>query len=301
LALIVLSYAIAAPSFPSSTAGQEPSSTQRQSSAKHPLSEDCRSVAESLEESLPEGWGIVVYEPFVLAGDCREEQLHRHYRQTIAPTVRALSIQYFDHSPKWPITIVLCTSDDSYRECNRCLEKRQRNEYSGVYSRREHRVVVNVATGEGTLAHELTHALAHADFADMPEWLDEGMASLHEECEFSPDGFRLIGLENWRGAILRNAFAGGKLRSISALAKEQFASSDRATIDYAQARYFCLFLERHRVLEAFYRKCRQRNKADPDGLETLAELFETRDLRNVDKQFQEWVRRLKPRADSAGN
>jgi len=301
VALIALCYAIAAPSSPLESNGEgHESGLNRNPGGSIPLTPDCRRVADRLEQGLPEGWGIVIHEPFVLAGDCDEADLERHYRQTIAPTVRALSIQYFDHSPEWPITIVVCSSDDSYRECNRCLEKRERNEYSGVYSRRDHRVVVNVATGEGTLAHELTHALAHADFAEMPEWLDEGLASLHEECEFSPDGFQLIGLENWRGAILRNAFQGGRLRSISSLACEQFASSDRATIDYAQARYFCLFLERHHILEAFYRKCRQRCQTDPAGIETLGELFETKDLRTVDKQFQEWVKLLKPNAYHSG-
>src|SRR6185436_1992629 len=100
-------------------------------------------------------------EPFVLGGDCDTTHLSETYRQTILPTARALSIQYFDHPPTWPVTVLLCSSDNSYRECQRRLEERERNKYSGIYSRAEHRVVINVATGDGTLAHELTHALAH--------------------------------------------------------------------------------------------------------------------------------------------
>jgi hypothetical protein len=292
LALIALCYAIAGPSLPAIHQSGDP---RLRLSAKMVgrISADCQAVAQSVEESLPSGWGVCIHEPFVIAGDCSTKLLDQHYQQTIAPTARALSIQYFDNTPCWPVTIVLCSSEETYRECNRCLEERERSEYSGVYSRREHRVVVNMATGEGTLAHELTHALAHADFPEMPEWLDEGLASLYEECEFSSDGFRLSGLENWRGDILKGALQRSRIRSISALAEDPFAATERATIDYAQARYFCLFLERHHLLEAFYRKCRQRHHADPDGLASLAEIFNTGDLHEIDARFQNWAKSLK--------
>lgn len=246
-------------------------------------------MANGLRERLPETWNVVVHEPFVMGGDCDASRLSETYRQTILPTARALSIQYFDHPPTWPVTILLCSSDDSYRECQLRLDERKRSEYSGIYSRTEHRIVINVATGDGTLAHELTHALAHADFASLPEWLDEGLASLHEECEFSADGLRLIGLDNWRRNALRDAVQREQLRPVTELATERFATSDRAAIDYAHARYFCLFLQQRRMLEPFYRKCHARPETDPTGVLSLCELFQTRRPGEIDEQFLAWL------------
>ena len=246
-------------------------------------------MANGLSQRLPAGWNVVVHEPFVLGGDCRSDSLDATYRETIMPTTRALNIQYFDHAPTWPITILLCSTDASYRECNQRLEARERSEYSGIYSRTEHRLVVNVATGDGTLAHELTHALAHADFPTLPEWLDEGLASLHEECEFSADGLRLVGLDNWRGTALRDACQRKPLRSVRDLASHRFAAADRAATDYAHARYFCLFLQERQLLEPFYRKCRSRAETDPTGLDSLCELFAATHSREIEVQFTEWL------------
>jgi hypothetical protein len=291
LAILAVCYAVAAPS--SSTNRIEPFlSPVTMGRAFRPLDEDCRSTADGLRESLPADWHIVVRKPFVIAGDFSEEHLDRYQRDTIAPTVRALSLQFFDAPPAWPITVVICSSDESYRECNRCLGGRDRSEYAGIYSRSEHRVVVNIATGDGTLAHELTHALAHIDFPELPEWLDEGLASLYEECEFSPDGQRLIGLENWRGAVLAGLLRRGELPAISELAGDQFANGD-ASVDYAQARYFCLYLQKHNLLEAFYRKCRSRQKLDRDGMQSLADALGTADERAIDRQFHAWLKSLK--------
>lgn len=283
-------YAIAAPQSPTAPNQLLPSINLGHSSGS--LDVDCRRVAELLEQQLPEKWNLVVREPYVLAGDCSADQLARYHRDTIVPTSLALSIQYFDVHPTWPITIILCSSEESYRECNRSLGERERSDYAGIYSRSEHRIVVNVSTGEGTLAHELTHALAHIDFPDLPEWIDEGLASLHEECEFSADGLRLIGLNNWRGASLKNAVQRGALRSVTELASSEFAKSDAAT-DYAHARYFCLYLQQRNLLEPFYRKCRSNSKQDRDGIDSLIDLMGTSDLRKIDAQFQAWLRTLK--------
>ena len=51
------------------------------------------------------------------------------------------------------------------------------------------------------VAHELTHALGHFDFPEMPEWFDEGLASLHEDARFSDDHLD-DGVPNWRRRYL---------------------------------------------------------------------------------------------------
>lgn len=294
LAVIAVCYAIAAPpssSVPATRIDQfSPAVTVGETSSS--LNVDCRRTGDNLIQRLPADWNVVIHEPFVIAGDCPAVLLNRYYQDTIAPTARALSVQFFDVHPRYAISVILCSTEESYRECNRSLGERDRSEYAGIYSRSEHRVIVNIATGEGTLAHELTHALAHADCPDLPEWLDEGLASLFEECEFSADGLRLVGLENWRGTVLQGAVESGDLPSLTDFASEKFATND-ASIDYAQARYFCLYLQKKNLLEPFYRKCRAHCRTSRDGLQALAELMGVSNLHVVDTQFQTWIATLK--------
>lgn len=289
LALIAVCYAIAAPS----SSPLQPPALPSVHRAASPPDTGCQAAADRLATRLPKDWGVIVRPPYVIAGDVSEGQLATFHRDTIVPTARSLTVQYFDRRPAWPVSIIICSSEDSYRECHACLKERGHSEYSGIYSRTEHRIVVNIATGEGTLAHELTHALAHADFPDLPEWLDEGLASLYEECEFSSDGVRLIGLPNWRGAVLQGSCRAGQLRPVAEMASDRFAAEDAST-EYAQARYFCLFLQKRGLLEAFYRKCRANSKSDPSGMDTLAELLGSEDLEDIDRQFLSWFKTQKP-------
>src|SRR5262249_10398086 len=141
----------------------------------------------------------------------------------------------------------------------------------------------------GTVAHELTHALAHADFPQMPEWFDEGLASLHEESAFSPDGRHLVGGENWRIRFLKEAEARGCWKSIRELLAEPFAEPEIASLDYALARYFCLYLQEQGLLPAFYRKCRTLCDADPTGEMALRQLHGGKSLDEIDREFRAWV------------
>jgi hypothetical protein len=224
-----------------------------------------------------------------LGGDLTELELDESYRQTILPTARALAVSYFSNRPRHPTIVLLCSSDEQFRLCNRRLDDVDRNQYSGIYSRAHRRVIVNVSSGEGTLAHELTHALAHADFPTMPEWFDEGLASLHEECEFSNDGHRLIGNENWRNEVARKALENGELRLLEDVASKRFGSRDRAHTDYAYVRSLCLYLQERGLLESFYRTCRSNSTSDPTGVRSHCQVTESSCPRELDDAFREWL------------
>lgn len=261
---------------------------------------ECRKRAAELAVRLNDGLTgrpetkcrILVRAPYILAGDLSESELETHYRETIVPIERALSVSYFDRPPEEPVTILLFSGDRSYRTYAEQLDGRQRANYSGYYQRNDRRIVLNVATGDGTLAHELTHALAHSDFPNMPEWFDEGLASLHEQSEFSQDGHRLVGLSNWRMNYILHAIRLQKLNSIESLVEAGNVCPEREAIDYAQARYFCLYLQKKGLLGAYYRKFRGAIARDPTGLQTLRGLFEVETLDAVDRDFRDWVVKL---------
>ena len=125
----------------------------------------------------------------------------------------------------------------------------------------------NLATGGGTLTHELTHALVDFDFPEVPAWFNEGLASLHEQCRFRSDP-RARGSRGWStGGLppLRKLAESGQLRPLEALLAERNFRGPREGTNYAQARYFCMYMQKKGVLEEFYRTFRDDRAADPRG------------------------------------
>lgn len=254
------------------------------------IEQRCCIAAEKLRRGGTSHWTTLVRPPFVLTGDLSAEQMNDLCRETILPTSRALDRDYFDRSPAEPIVLVVLATEDSYRSALASIGQLRRAEYSGLYQRDQRTIWVNLSTGVGTLAHELTHALAHADFPEMPEWFDEGLASLHEESEFSPDGRHLVGGDNWRLEFLKEADARGCWKPLRQLLEQPFAQPDVAALDYAMARYVGLFLQERGLLAAYYRRCRDLIATDSTGQSALLSLFPGLTLEDIDQEFRDWVR-----------
>ncbi len=249
----------------------------------------CRRMAATLTPRLDRACLTIVRPPYVLAGDLSERALEQLYHGMILPTAHALSTCYFDRQPNEPIVILMFSNEKVYRQHARRLDHRQNAAYYGYYLKSERRIVLDISTGYGTLAHELTHALAHFDFPQMPEWLDEGLASLHEQSEFSDDGLRLIGLPNWRVFHLLYAIRRDQLQPLASLISQKSVRDNQESIDYAHARYFCLYLQQRQLLIPFYRKFRARADNDPTGLESLHILLNVESLTQIDAEFRRWA------------
>lgn len=249
----------------------------------------CELAAAQVGPKLAAGCRVLIRPPFVLAGDLPASALQAHYEQTILPTARALSTCYFDHPPDAPVTILMFASDRSYQAHAARLDGRRQAAYYGYYLKSDRRAVLNASTGSGTLAHELTHALAHFDFPEMPEWFDEGLASLHEESAFSDDQLRLLGRSNWRISYLVQAIRNDRLRPLEALCSGQTRRGEEEAVDYAHARYLCLYLQRRHLLGPFYRKFRTNVATDPTGLDSLCEVLQVDSPEEIDRDFRRWV------------
>lgn len=290
--ILGICYAAAAPVQRSSIPSAQPA-TEAARRDSTDLASECRAAAERLQSQYDDSWSFHVVPPYILVGDLSAERLETVYQETVAATTRVLQIDYFDHEPNHPIIVMILSSDESYRRALDRLGQSRRVEYSGLYQREERTIVVNLSTGLGTLAHELTHALAHADFPQMPEWFDEGLASLHEEAEFSTDGLRLEGRDNWRLRFLHEAEERRCWKSLSRLISDPFAEPDVAALDYALARYLCLFLQERGLLPAFYRKCRRGIGADPTGETALLRVFADKTAEEIDRDFRDWLKERK--------
>lgn len=252
------------------------------------LQNACELCAANLQQRLGVDCQAIVRAPFVLAGDIPTDVLDDQYRETVMPVVRALSYSYFDAELDAPISLVFCSNEQRFHEWAGELDGRAAAEYHGYFQRSDRRAMINAATGSGTLAHELTHALAQFDFPEMPVWFDEGLASLHEQSEFSDDELRLVGLQNWRVYYLAEALANDRLQPLSALLTSPLNRDEQQAIDYAQARYLCLYLQERGLLAAYYRKLRGAVTRDAYGVATFEKLLDS-PIGQIDRDFRRWV------------
>jgi hypothetical protein len=256
------------------------------------LAAACELAAADLAEQLGEECAVVAQPPFVLAGDLSPEDLEAWRQRTIEPAARAMAASYFRTPPDRPITVLLFANEASYRQWASALFGDEDVSVYGYYKPGRRTLVMNIATGGGTLVHELTHAMVDFDFPAVPDWFNEGLASLHEQCRFRPDGRGIDGLVNWRLPALQETIRQGRLRSLRRLIGDDDFRGQDVGLNYAQARYFCLFLQERNLLEDFYRRLRSNRADDPLGLATVGEVFPELSWEQLDTDFQAWALEL---------
>ena len=162
----------------------------------------------------------------------------------------------------------------------------------GYYKSGEKALVMNISTGTGTLVHEMFHALVEPDFPDIPTWFNEGVASLYECCYVEKE--RLVGGINWRFRRLKPALDANDLVPLSDLV----ATSTRefygpgSDLHYAEARYFCMYLQKLGVLERFYQRYRDGFKTDRTGVRFVRELT-GQSMADLQRRWVAWVQTLR--------
>jgi hypothetical protein len=238
-----------------------------------------------------EGLRYVTAPPFVIAGDGTMQQLAAYRDQTILAAAKALWATYFDRKPAEPILILLLESEGPYKRLSKKWFNQASVPHFGYFRQRDRVMVMNVATGTGTLVHELTHALIAPDFPRVPAWFNEGLASLYEQCTLSSTS--ILGLVNWRLPALQQAIRDNKLRPLEELiADPDFYDPDRSGLNYAQARYVMFYLQEHRLLDDYYRQFRDHATDDPTGIETLRKLIAPKTMEQFESEWRTWVLQL---------
>ncbi|MGE5194865.1 MAG: hypothetical protein ACM3U2_20425 [Deltaproteobacteria bacterium] len=254
-----------------------------------PLTRACHEAADELAPQLPPSCRVIVRTPFVLAGDLPEAELDRLHCETVLPVTAALWRSYFDKKPDAPVTIVALGTEERYRAAAESLDGYEPLAYSGYAQRGRRRIVLNLATGRGTLAHELAHVLAAFDFPGMPEWFDEGLAALHEDAVFSSDGLTMIGTKNWRSKLLAESLRKSEFPALETVIAAPTFRGEGEGLNYAVVRGFCHYLQHRGLLSHFYRKFRGAAHDDPSGVSTLCELLGVATVDEVDRDFRAWV------------
>lgn len=204
--------------------------------------------------------------------------------------LRAFFNNRFQNRPTEPVLVYLFSSDRPYQQY--CKKRWQEPCISsfGFYLGAEHRIVLNVGPGVGTLTHELVHPIVRADFPDAPTWIDEGLASLFEGFYLGPKN-DIYGTKNWRLPRLKQALAHPTekgevgLGELFALSDEQFRG-EKEDLHYAMARYFCLWLQTRGWLWGFYQAFRDGYASDKTG----EKAFQKVTGKTLDEQNADWLR-----------
>jgi hypothetical protein len=241
---------------------------------------------------LPRGFTVVVDPPFVIAGLGPKEELASRGGGTVSWAKARLTADFFRASPKEILDVWLYPDEKSYGRGVSALTGEVPDTPYGFYSPANHGLFMNIATGGGTLVHEIVHPYVEADFPDAPTWLNEGLGSLFEQsCE--RDG-HIVGFTNWRLAGLKKAIARGTVPSFEKLthmSARDFYGEGEGT-NYAASRYLLYWLQENGKLRELYAKARDERARDPSGYHALVEVLGGRDMRAFEAEWRAWVTTL---------
>jgi hypothetical protein len=237
-------------------------------------------------------FAVAVEPPFVVIGDDTPERVRRYAARTVRWAVDKLKQDYFERDPDTIIDIWLFRDARSYERNTRALFGRRPTTPFGFYADDDNALIMNIATGGGTLVHEIVHPFVRANFPACPAWFNEGLGSLYEQS--AERSGRIVGLTNWRLAGLKDVIRAGRLPSFPELltaGDSAFYASARGN-NYAQARYLCYYLQEKGLLVRFYHEFRKRCAEDPSGLGTLRKVLGEDDLDAFKAQWEQFVMQL---------
>jgi len=255
--------------------------------------EDTLRVCEEIRRELGDETQVERVEDFFFLASNDTMQSFVQYKATIARVYRYLYQDYFTRKPEKPIRVYLFRDKLSYDGYCRSTYERPPSTPYGFYMSKERKMVMNISTGTGTLAHELVHPLLAEDFPGVPSWFNEGFASLFEQSG-EREG-RMVGFVNWRLPKLKQVLKIGKGVALADLVKtstEQFYGEDDRGVNYATARYLCMYLQEKKQLIPFFQEFKKTAKEDATGALALGRATGKKPA-ELDSVWREWVLSLR--------
>jgi len=245
-----------------------------------------------LKKNIPQGFSIVIQEPFVVIGDGGVDAVSRSATGTVRWAVDHLKADFFKDDPEEILDIWLFKDRDSYNKYTQEIFHDTPGTPYGYFSHKHKALIMNIATGGGTLVHEIVHPFMYANFPECPPWFNEGLGSLFEQSN-ERDG-HIVGMTNWRLAGLQRAIKAGSVptfKELTAMTSGEFYNEDRGT-NYAQARYLCYYLQERGLLIDFYKQFVANQKTDPSGFDTLKKVLKEEDMGEFKKKWEAFVLKL---------
>jgi len=249
-----------------------------------------------LKPKVPKkGFTILVQPPFVVIGDEPPQRVAYRSKHTVKWATDHIKQSYFTKDPNKIIDIWLFKDKESYRKHTKSIFNDNPGTPYGYYSHEHDALIMNIATGGGTLVHEIVHPYMHANFPECPSWFDEGLASLYEQS--GERNGKIVGLTNWRLAGLQKTIQAKKLpafKTLCSTTRYQFYYMDSGN-NYAQARYLCYYLQENGLLRKFYREFHKNHKTDPTGYGTLLKILDKTEAQMPawQKDWEAWVLKLR--------
>jgi hypothetical protein len=246
---------------------------------------------QEIKERLPRNhrFHFVIEPPFVVVGDGSATQVRQWAEGTVRFAVERLKRDFFKRDPAEILEIWLFKDDASYRKHAKELFGDEPSTPYGYYSSADRALVMNIATGGGTLVHEIVHPFMRANFPACPAWFNEGLGSLYEQSG-DRDG-HIVGYTNWRLAGLQQAIRAGGVPSFEKLTSMGDAKfyDEGGGAAYAQARYLCYYLQQKGLLVKFYHRFVEQQADDPTGYQTLKDVLGETDMAAFQQRWEKFV------------
>lgn len=254
--------------------------------------EDVQKIIAEIQKELGDSFTVERVDGIFFVASNDKKTLDR-CKGTVHRMYEFLYADFLTKKPEKPLRVYLFKDKDSYEAyCKKAYDKPPSTPF-GFYMSCERKMVMNIATGTGTLAHELVHPLLAEDFSDVPSWFNEGFASLYEQSRQNFEG-KMEGLVNWRLPALQKAISKNEPVSLQALMSTSTSEfyGDKSGLHYAMARYFCLYLQEKGKLREFYATFLKGSKDDATGIATLEKVMGAK-LADFEREWKKWVSALK--------
>jgi len=255
----------------------------------HTEADFTRHVVE-LKKKLPSNqFSVVIQSPFVVIGDESQDVVQQRAEDTVKWSVDKLKQDFFSKDPKEILDIWLFKDAASYEKHTHLLFGDTPTTPYGYYSSSHKALIMNIATGGGTLVHEIVHPFMEANFPACPPWFNEGLGSLYEQCG-EEDG-HIHGYVNWRLPGLQEAIRARRVPSFKALTAMDTNTfyGDTRGANYAASRYLCYYMQEKSVLVKFYQEFVAHQKEDPGGFKTLQRVLAERDMDLFKSKWEKYV------------
>ena len=247
-----------------------------------------------LKKKLPsDDFTIVVAPPFVVIGDDEPAEVRRRAKETVQWAVEKLKAAYFDKDPADILDIWLFKDKESYEENAEKLFHSKPDTPYGYFSESDKALVMNIATGGGTLVHEIVHPFVAANFPECPAWFNEGLGSLYEQSGEKDGRIR-------RPHQLASArLAGGDSQEAGAVVQDALLDHDRRVLRERPGDQLRpgpippLLFAAARAIAEVYRRFHANCKKDPTGYATLQEILGRQDMAAFQREWEAYVLKLR--------